>query len=724
MRGKKHSKSGLKPGDKSAKSEKRLASVPGPGDLPIDPKNLNDPRLFINRELSWLEFNQRVLDQALDTFHPLLERVKFVSIAGSNLDEFFMIRVATLLKKWRSGIDDMAPDGLTNEEQLQAIRTRSIKMFDDQNRCWDKILRPQLEAEGIFFIESENYTDRIREYLKTYFEKEICPVLTPLAIDPGHPFPHISNLSLNFAVVVQHEKQIKFARIKISDLLPRFVRLPDPVCSKIGTNLVFVEDIIRNNLGELFPNTNIIEAYLFRVTRDTDIVIQDDEADDLLETVDKSLKELRYGDVSLLQVEHGMSQRVLDVLTENLGIEDKVVFRSTYRMACSDWQELLKIHKPLLKDPPIANKNIFADDTADTIFEKLRYSDYLVHHPYESFNAVEDFLSAAVTDPNVLAIKMTLYRIGTNSPIINKLIQAAESGKQVAVLVELKARFDEKNNIIWAKRLEEVGIHVVYGLINLKTHCKLCLVVRREHDGIKRYVHIGTGNYNAITAKIYTDIGLFTTHDGITQEVAQVFNYLTGYSEKRDYSYLMVAPINFRQRILELVGREIEHARSSRPARILIKINGLADTRLVQAFYQASQAGIKVDLIVRGVCMLRPGIPGISENITVISIVGKFLEHSRVFYFENGGDDEAYIGSGDLMGRNLDRRVEVICPIFDTDLKSHLKHVLEDVILKDTDRASLLTQDGSYRGFSALPVSARQNSQDELAKLYTGSPPI
>lgn len=717
MKGKKQSKSS-KPGAEGLTGARRLMSLPSPAEVPLDPNNLEDPRLYINRELSWLEFNQRVLDQALDTYHPLLERVKFVSIAGSNLDEFFMIRVATLLKKWRANIDEITPDGLTTEEQLQAIRVRALQMFKDQNNCWDRILRPQLEAEGIFVIEAENYTPRQREFLKDYFQKEIFPVLTPLAIDPGHPFPHISNLSLNFAAVVQHDKQVKFARVKISDQLQRFIRLPERVCDKIGIHFVFLEDVIRLHLNELFPNTQIVEAYLFRLTRDTDIVIQDDEADDLLETVDKGVKERRYGDVSLLQVEQNMSPRVLDVLMENLEIEEDVVFRTTYRMTFSQWNELLKIQKPQLKDPILSPKNIFADETPETLFEKLRYSDYLVHHPYESFTAVEDFLSAAVTDPNVLAIKMTLYRIGTNSPIITKLIQAAESDKQVTVLVELKARFDEKNNIQWARRMEDVGIHVVYGLINLKTHCKLCLVVRKEHDGIKRYVHIATGNYNAGTAKVYTDLGLFTTNDALSEEVAQVFNYLTGYSEKRDYKNLIVAPISFRSKMIELISRETQHAKAGLPAHIILKVNGFADIRMAQALYRASQAGVRVELIVRGVCLLRPGIAGISENIKVMSIVGKFLEHSRVFYFANGGNEEIYIGSGDLMGRNLDRRVEVICPIFDPVLKAHLKNVLKDIILKDTGRALFLQSDGTYRNFADTPLAERFNSQEALVKFY------
>ena len=723
MKGKKHGKSRTKPGQEGENSAPRLISLPSPVDVPFDPNNLEDPRLYTNRELSWLEFNQRVLEQALDTHHPLLERIKFTSITASNLDEFYMIRVATLLKKWRADINDITPDGLTTDEQLQAIRVRALQMFKDQNNCWDKILRPQLETEGVFVVELENYSPQQKDFLKEYFLREIFPVLTPLAIDPGHPFPHISNLSLNFAVVVQHDKQVKFARVKISDQLPRFIRLPEKVCDKIGIHFVFLEDIIRSHIHELFPNTQLLEVHLFRVVRDTDIVIQTDEADDLLETVDKSLKERLYGDVSLLQIEQAMSQRVLDMLMENLEIEEDVVFRATYRMAFCQWNELLKIPRPLLKDQPFSPKNIFSDETPETLFEKLRYSDYLVHHPYESFSAVEDFLSAAMTDPNVLAIKMTLYRIGTNSPLIGKLIQAAESGKQVTVLVELKARFDEKNNILWAKRMEDAGIHIVYGLINLKTHCKLCLVVRKEHDGIKRYVHIATGNYNALTARAYTDVGLFTSQDLLSEEVAQVFNYLTGYSDKRDYKNLIVAPINFRSRTIELIDREITHARAGLPAHIIIKINGLADIRVAQALYRASQAGVRIELIVRGVCTLKPGIPGISHNISVMSIVGKYLEHSRVSYFANGGNEEIYIGSGDLMGRNLDRRVEVMCPILDTDLKAHLKHILKDIILKDTDRSYFLKSDGSYKTLNDIPIAGRLNSQEALVKFYTSANP-
>ena len=440
-----------------------------------------------------------MLDQANDPAHPLLERVKFLSITGSNLDEFFMVRVATLLKKFRAGIDDLSPDGLHTAPLLAAIRQRASQMLDDMATCWQELLRTQLESEGVRFLEPADHTPDVRAYLASYFKSHIWPVLTPLAFDPGHPFPHISNLSHNFAVVVRHSGRTKFARVKVPDQLPRFIPLPERLVDggRPCQAFVFIEDVIKANIQELFPGTQVRSAHLFRIVRDTDMVIQEDEADDLLETVDRSLRKLRYGALSLLQVEASMPRRVLDILAENFEVDEDVILRTSDRLGFADWMELLAIHRPALKDPPFVARHLWPGQDAEAIFDEIRYQDWIVHHPFESFASVEQFLRAAVKDPHVVAIKMTLYRIGQNSPLIDLLIEAAEAGKQVAVLVELKARFDERNNIIWANRLEEAGIHVVYGLVNLKTHCKLCLVVRQEADGIRRYAHIGTGNYNA-----------------------------------------------------------------------------------------------------------------------------------------------------------------------------------------------------------------------------------
>lgn len=683
-----------------------------------DPTDLTSPHLYINRELGWLEFNQRVLDQAFDKTHPLLERVKFLAIVGANLDEFSMIRVATLLKKFRANMDDITPDGLTTRQQLDLIRKRTKKMREDQNKCWTEILRPELEVEGIHFVEPATYTPQIEKYLKDYFKRQIYPILTPLGIDPGHPFPHISNLSLNFAVVVQTAGQIKFARLKIPHMLPRFILLPEKTCGRLGYNFAFIEDVIRKHIGDLFPDTPLVESALFRVTRDTDIVIEEDEAHDLLESVGQSLKQLKYGAISFLEVEESMSQRVLELLTENFDVATDVISRTPHRMGFSDWWELMDIHRPKLKYPPFSPGIIFDKKEPETIFERIRYQDYLIHHPYDSFASVETFLKAAVEDPNVLGIKMTLYRLGTNSPIVEHLIKAAEADKQVTVLVELKARFDEKNNIAWAKRLEDVGVHVVYGLLNLKTHCKLCCVLRQEPDGIRRYIHLGTGNYNPVTAKSYTDLGLFTANESIADDVSQVFNYLTGYSAKTNYATLLVSPVNLRSKMHALIEREAEHARMGKSARIIIKNNGVADPQMVQALYRASQAGVKIDMIVRGVCTLRPGIKKISENISVSSIVGRFLEHSRIYFFQNGGLEEIYIGSADLMERNLDRRVETLCPILDENIKLHLKNVVLETLLKENDRAHTLSSNGHYRKVTRKDTTPVINAQEILLNHY------
>ena len=545
----------------AARRRRRLASATG---TRCDPNDLGHPDLYINRELSWLEFNQRVLAQAQDPYHPLLERVKFLGITASNLDEFFMVRVATILKKYRAGIEDISPDGMNTEQQLEAIRQRAQAMMTEVSTCWSQSLRPLLAGEGIHFIDLPDYTPAIAEYLSNYFKTEIFPVLTPLAFDPGHPFPYISNLSKNLAVVVKHGGRTKFARVKVPDMLPRFIPLPETISRKPGMTFAFLEDVIERNIQELFPNTEVKGAHLFRIIRDTDMVIQEDEADDLLETVESSLKQLRYGALSLLEVDHSMPRRVLNILVENFEVDEDVVVRTQERMGFGDWRALTRIHRPQLKDPVFSPRTLWGPNETETVFDQIRYQDHLLHHPFDSFASVETFLRAAINDPLVVAIKMTLYRIGQNSPLVDMLIDAAEQGKQVAVLVELKARFDERNNIAWATRLESAGIHVVYGLVNLKTHCKLCLVVRKDTDGIRRYAHVGTGNYNRITSQIYTDLGLFTANPEIIDDIAEVFNYLTGYSHQKHFRQLLVAPIGLRQGIKALIDRECEHARAGR----------------------------------------------------------------------------------------------------------------------------------------------------------------
>jgi polyphosphate kinase len=687
----------------------------------VRPRDANDdlkrPELYINRELSWLEFNERVLAQACDSSHPLLERVKFFAITATNLDEFFMIRVSTTLKNLREGTEDIAPDGYNTEQQLEAMRARARRMLNDQASVWVD-LRKLLAAEQISFCEPDQWTTEVREHLSAYFNREICPVLTPLAFDPGHPFPLISNLSKNFAVVVRHGGRTKFARVKVPDALPRFIQLPDTLCPTPGClTFVFLEDVIRANIHELFPGTQVKGAHLFRVIRDTDLEIEEDEADDLLESVDRSLKELRRGAIALLHVESDIPTRVLNILAENFEVTDDVVVRTADRLGFADWALLTRIHRPELKDAPFSPRVLWrSDEDPEAIFDQIRYQDVLVHHPFESFGSVETFLRVAVEDPHVIAIKMTLYRIGPNSPLIPLLIAAAEAGKQVAVLVELKARFDEKNNIAWARRLESHGIHVVYGFADIKTHAKLCMVVRQETDGIQRYIHTSTGNYNPETAKVYTDLGLFTADPEIVADVSDIFNYLTGYSNQKEFRSLLVAPVQLRSRLTELIERETAHAREGRPAKLIIKVNSVTDDQMIRVLYRASQAGVSIDLIVRGTCSLRPGISGISDNIRVRSIVGRMLEHSRIFWFLNGGQEEMFIGTADLMERNLERRVETITPVRDPDLLVHLRDVVLNAYLRDTVRAMVLDSSGRYnRPADGEPF----NAQQYLMKYYT-----
>ena len=692
-----------------------LRVVPPPD---VDPGDLKNPALYLNRELSWLEFNQRVLAQALDATHPLLERVKFLAISATNLDEFFMIRVSTTQKNLRQGIEDVAPDGLNTQQQLDAMRARGVEMLREITGCWEQ-LRPLLAAENIALLEQAEWTPEIKDYLHGFFSREICPILTPLAFDPGHPFPLISNLSKNFAVVVRHGGRTKFARVKVPDVLPRFISIPQALSPGNTLTFVFLEDVIRANLHSLFPGTQVKGVHLFRIVRDADLEIEQAEADDLLETVETSLRQLRHSAVALLQVGSDMPVRVLNILIENFGTDEEHVQRTDGRVGFGDWMQLTKVHRPELKDAPFSARSLWRpDEDPEVIFDQIRYQDQLVHHPFQSFSSFEAFLQAAVADPHVVAIKMTLYRIGPDSPLIDLLILAAEAGKQVAVLVELKARFDERNNIIWAKQLEARGIHVVYGFADLKTHAKLCLVVRQEADGVQTYVHTGTGNYNPGTSKVYTDVGLFTVNREIVADASEIFNYLTGYSNQKEFRRILVAPIQLRTRLSELIAREAEHARAGREARIIIKVNAVTDDQMIRVLYKASQAGVSIALIVRGICSLRPGIPGVSDNIRVRSVVGRFLEHSRIYWFMNGGHEEMYIGSADLMERNLDRRVETLTPILDSEILDHVRDVVLASYLRDTDRAYVLDAAGAYSHPEAAGAGSF-NSQDFLLRHYT-----
>ena len=653
------------------------------------------------------------------SLHACRSTLEDPTIVATNLDEFFMVRVASLLRQLRTGVDRVGPDGWTGTDLLRVIRETAVKMQNAQAACWEKDVRPKLAETGIRVLEPSEYTDAVRAYLETHFTREIRPVLTPLAFDPGHPFPFISNLSLNLAVVVKHEGHTRFARVKLPDMLPRFIPIPTDIAGGRESVFVFLEDVVRAHLAQLFPGTTIKGAYLFRVLRDADLVIQEDEAHDLLELIDEGLRHQRHGAIASLEVEQSMPKRVLDTLVQNFETDDAHVVRTTNRLGFGSWMELGGISRAELKYPPFPPVQTWPAHEMHRLFDDIAHRDRLVHIPYQSFSAIEAFVHAAVHDPQVVAIKMTLYRIGHDSPLVDLLVEAAESGKQVAVMVELKARFDEENNIRWAHRLEAAGAHVVYGLPHLKTHAKLCLVVRKEADGIHQYVHVGTGNYNSGTARVYVDLGLFTSRADVVEDVADLFNHLTGYADRRDYRQLLVAPLTLRARVLALIDREIAHALAGKPARIVLKLNAITDHEVIRAFYRASQAGVTVDLTVRGVCCLKPGVAGVSDHITVRSIVGRFLEHSRVYWFLNGGDPQVFIGSADLMERNLDRRVEVLCPIADRDIASHLHDVVIDAYQRDTHRSRSLGADGRYIPHPAAGDAAAINAQSTFLEWYT-----
>lgn len=666
-----------------------------PADVGLHGTSSLDPALYINRELSWLEFNQRVLEEAQDPRHPLLERVKFLAITSSNLDEFFMIRVAAIKEQILADVVEYSPDGKVPTQQLKEIHQRVDRMLKEKSDLFWNDLHPKLTAAGIHLLTMKECTAEERTRLTEVFAKEIFPVLTPLAFDPGHPFPYISNLSLSLAVVVSSPTgEERFARVKVPDVLPRLVAIPGN--DHAATRFVWLEELIRENLSMLFPGMTVKESYAFQVTRNADIEIQEDEAADLISSIEESIKMRRFGSVVRLLVEDAMPQRIIDILAENLEITPDDVYHFRPPLGFSHLMHLLKLPRPDLKDTPYHPAIVFSDEDGEDIFSVIRRGDMVLHHPYDSFAPVAQFIKAAATDPNVLAIKQTLYRIGKESPLIPLLIHAAESGKQVAVLVELKARFDEENNIGWAKKLERAGIHVVYGLVGLKTHAKVALVVRKEGDGLRRYVHLGTGNYNPDTARIYTDISYFTCNEDIAADTSEVFNFLTGFSNKQEFKKLIVAPLTLRKRLTELIEREMYHARNGKPAHIMLKMNALTDIKMIETLYEASKAGVSIDMIVRGVCSLRPGVKGVSENIRVISIVGRFLEHCRVFYFANDGNPELYCSSADLMGRNLDRRVELMFPLEDRVCAAFVKRETLDAAWQDTVGARVLNANGTY----------------------------
>ncbi|NJP08480.1 MAG: polyphosphate kinase 1 [Leptolyngbyaceae cyanobacterium RU_5_1] len=698
--------------------------------------DLSDPKYYFNRELSWLEFNNRVLHEAFDPRTPLLERLKFLAIFSSNLDEYFMVRIAALTQQVEAQVTKLSPDGRNAQEQLDLISQRLRPMVIQQHQHFEQAIRPQLAAHGVYLLDYIDLNQEQRHYLQQYFEEQIFPVLTPLAIDPSHPFPYISNLSLNLAVIIQDSETKKdlFARVKVPNSLPRFLPLPEGLRTQekdvpaVWTG-VPLEQVIAHNLAALFPGMEIQEYHPFRVTRDSDLDLAEDEAEDLLLAIEQELRKRRVGgSIVRLEVHASMPEMLQTMLLEEMDLTATNLYAVEGLLCLRDVMMFRELPLPALKDPPwtssvplplrrASDSTLDGMDVDGDLFAIIRKQDVMVHHPYHSFSrTVQRFITESAHDPDVLAIKMTLYRTSGDSPIVNALISAAENGKQVAALVELKARFDEENNIIWARKLENAGVHVVYGLTGLKTHTKVVLVVRREEGHIRRYVHIGTGNYNQKTARLYTDVGLLSGREELGADLTDLFNYLTGYSRQQTYRKLLVAPVNLRDRMMTLIQRETDHAREGAHARIVAKMNSLVDPPIIAALYQASQLGVQIDLIVRGMCSLRPGIPGISDNIRVISIVGRFLEHSRIFYFHNQGSEEIFIGSADWMPRNLDRRVEAVVSIENPAIAKDLQEIL-GTLLADNRQAWDLQSDGHYVQRCPATDEQEQSSQKILMEM-------
>ena len=659
---------------------------------------------YENRELSWLKFDGRVLNEAKDKSIPLLERLKFVSITSSNLDEFFMVRVASLKDMVHANYKKKDIAGMTAAQQLTAINEKTRELVESQYHTYNRSLLPLLRTNHIHIIEKfENLTERQQEFVDRYFEQSVYPVLTPMAVDASRPFPLIRNKTLNIAALLsgKHGKDTKdaveFATVQVPSVLPRLVQIPSEESEgENARSFILLEQIIEKNIAKLFLNYKVLCAYPYRIMRNADLTIDEDEAADLLKEIQKQLKRRQWGEVIRLEVEASIDKKLLRFLKDELKVAEEDIFQINGPLDLTFLMKMYGIEGfDHLRYAPYVPQRIPQIEPGEKIFDAIRRGDILLHHPYQTFDPVVDFIRQAATDPDVLAIKQTLYRVSGNSPIIAALAKAAENGKQVSVLVELKARFDEENNIVWAKKLEQAGCHVIYGLVGLKTHSKIALVVRREEEGIRRYVHLGTGNYNDSTAKLYTDCGIFTCMESVGEDATAVFNMLSGYSEPLSWNRLVLAPIWLRGKFMHLIERETAHARAGKEARIVAKMNSLCDEGIIAALYEASAAGVKIDLIVRGICCLKVGIHGVSENIHVRSIVGNFLEHSRIFYFQNGGDEEIYMGSADWMPRNLDRRVEILFPVLDDEIKEKVKHILT-VELSDNMKAHVLKSNGIY----------------------------
>ena len=681
---------------RTTKATKRTSAGDSPTAHQID---LDDESLYLNRELSWIEFNKRVLEEAEDATHPLLERLKFLAIFSTNLDEFFMIRVAGLQEQIYSGVTELSSDGMTPLEQMKEIRSRLIPLYKRQADVWRSTIVPALQREGIHIHTYGDLSTEERIELERDFVDNIMPVLTPLALDPGHPFPRLLNRSLTIAFRLideqDDEDDIKIAVVQLPSALPRLIKL----ARTGGHHYVLFEDIIRAHASILFPGLRVEESHLFRVTRDADVDIAEDEANDLITAVAEGIRQRRWGtDAVRMEISPDMPRKLTQFFTRALELEHSDVYSVDMPLNLQDFLALMQLDRRALKDVPFTSRKVAEFERDGTnIFEVLKDGDILVHHPFDSFtNSVVRFIEAAAEDANVLAIKITLYRAGGRSPVIEALKRAATLGKNVTAFVELKARFDEETNIQWARALEQAGVHVVYGVMGLKVHCKVCLVVRKEGVNVLTYAHVATGNYNLGTSRVYTDVGIFTGRQEFERDFVHLFNLLTGYSRHASWQHLGVAPLNLRSTFLSLIDREIAHVQQGGKGHIIAKMNALIDTTIIQALYRASMAGVKIELIVRGVCALRPGVPGVSDNITVRSILDRFLEHSRIFWFRNGGDDALFISSADWMGRNLDRRIEIAFPVYDTKAKKRLREILK-TYLADTVKTRVLESDGFYR---------------------------
>ncbi|MFA6109025.1 MAG: polyphosphate kinase 1 [Candidatus Latescibacterota bacterium] len=692
-----------------------MPSTPG-----VKPVDLRNPEFFLNRELSWIDFNRRVLEEAEDERNPLLERVKFIAIVANNLDEFFEIRVAGLLQLRESGARSNRPDRMTPDEILPRIAEKARALIHDQYRCWNEVLLPALAAKGIHFWEGRRLTGEYRRFIQQYWEEELEPILTPIVVDPAHPFPRVINKALCTAALLEADGQTMLGVVTVPRVLPRILRLPD----RDGQlHFITLAGVMNTQIAEVFRGYQVRASASFRMTRNSELYVNEEEADNLLEEITELLKSRRKGDAVRLEISAKAPDDLVGLLQSHFELDDDQVYRVDGPVNLNRLMNLYReVPRPELKDPPFTPVVRSLPEEPEAFFAAVRERDVLLHHPYESFGTVIDFIHMAAADPKVLAIKQTIYRTGDDSQVAQALIDAAEAGKEVTVLVELKARFDEEANIEWAKLLEESGVHVIYGVVGLKTHCKLSMLVRRDGDRLHRYAHLGTGNYNQTTARLYTDLGLLTARPEITAEVAEVFNLLTARQRRTVFRKLLVAPNNLMKGMLDRIEREAEHAQAGRPAAIIAKMNGLMDQKIIRALYQASQAGVQIDLIVRGICCLRAGVPGLSENIRVYSIIGRFLEHSRVFYFANGGQPEYWLGSADWMNRNLRNRVEVVFPIEDPELQQRVFREGLELCLADRLKSRQMLPDGTYTRRQAQAGEPLLCMQEALMEIAQGKP--